>query len=124
MHGLETQLLMRHFAAAELQGELHLVPIGEELACLFRLDHEIVSIDLRAQPNFLELAVLAVTAGLLLFFALLVFPLAEVHDSAYRRGGIRGDFYQVQTSRTSPTLGVIDLDNTNLLVVFIDQANG
>jgi hypothetical protein len=82
-----------------------------------------VRVDARTETDFLELAVLGVAAGLLFLFLLLVLPLAIVHDAAIRRPGHGGNFDEVQAGFACPALGFVKVDDADLIVVVVDQAN-
>ena len=76
---------MADLAPAEADGDLHAVPLVQELGRASRLGLEVVDVDLDGQPNLLE----GLRLLLLLLFALalleLVLVLAVVEDSADRR---------------------------------------
>ena len=79
------------FAAAEDDGDLHLVFVLQESLRLIELELNVVVARLGPQANFLELGLVAVT--FVFFLVLLVFVFAEVHDPANRRVGLRRDFH-------------------------------
>ena len=122
-HGLHAEVLMGHLPAAEEHGELDFVVVFEELACLVDFDIQIVIVDRGAQANTTKLALLGVAFGFLLFFALLLLPLAVIHDSANRWFGAGRDFHQIQTSFTSSAFGFVGFDDARLLIVLINQSD-
>jgi hypothetical protein len=102
LHALEhrhAELAVRHLAAAEAHGDLHLVAFAEELDDLLHLGVVIVVVDVRTHLDLLDLLrllALALRVGLLLR---LVFEAADVEELGDGRIGV-GEI----STRSRPTL--------------------
>ena len=89
------EFLMRHLPAAEAQGDLRLVALGQEANEITQLDLIIAIIGVGPKLDFFDLNLFQLQSGLVLLFRLPVFEFAVIHDSAYRGLGGRRDFDQV-----------------------------
>jgi hypothetical protein len=94
---LKTKLLVRHFTATEAKRDFDLVALFEELQHRAHLHVVIMGIGSGTELDFLDLDDLLFLAGF--GFALLgfVFELAEIHDLADRRLGVRRNLDQIET---------------------------
>ena len=120
-----TEVDVGHLTSAELQGELHLVPLFEELAGMVNLDHQIVVADLDGlELQLLELPTAVGRARLVFLLLLLVAPLPVVHDFTDGRAGHRGDLDEIEAGLAGSALGFVGRGGTNLLVVLINQEDG
>src|SRR3954471_9731795 len=92
-------LRVRHFAPAEEDRRLHLVPLREEALDVLLLELVVVLVHLRPELDFLDLDDLLVLLRRprALLFLVLIAP--EVHDAADRRHGCRRNLDQVETFR-------------------------
>jgi hypothetical protein len=82
-----------------------------------------VRVDFHRSPQsyFLQIHGLRLRAVGLLLLGQFVLVLAEVKNAAYRRGGIGRDLDQVKTGRVRPAQGFDEIDDADLLIVFINQ---
>src|SRR5690606_8219621 len=93
-------MLVGHFAAAEPQGDLHLVALVEEPLYGPHLHVVVVIIDARAHLDLLDFddfLVLARFGSLLLF---LILELAEVENFTHGRVGVRRHLYKIKPCGT------------------------
>ena len=93
LHHLETDLGVRHFAAAELEPHLDLVAVPEEFLGVAELGEKVAVRDARGELDLLDLRGRGLDVGVLLL--LLVHVLAEVHDADYRWHSRRSNFNQI-----------------------------
>ncbi len=119
----EADFAVGHLPAAEEDGELDLVAILEEAACLVGFDFDIVLIGPGAKAYFLEFRLFGICFCLLVFFLLLVFPLAVVHDAA--DGGIRvwSDFDEIEACIACALKGDVCIYDTSLSFILIDESD-
>ena len=96
-HDGETEIGVRHFATAELKAELHFIAVAEKFFGVADFGEEIAVGDTRAKFDFLDLARRGFHVRSLLLF--LVHVLAEIHDTADRRGGVGRDFDEIEVSQ-------------------------
>lgn len=89
---------MRHFAAAEADGNLDLVTGTEKFLCLISLCLEIVCIDTETQTDFLYLDNLLIFLSFLFPFRLLETILSVVHYFTDRRSGVGRDVNEIKIS--------------------------
>jgi hypothetical protein len=61
--------------------------------------------------------------GFVVFLLLGIAPLAVVHDPADRGPRLGRNFHEVETSLGGPSLGVGGFDDSDLLIVLVDQAD-
>jgi len=118
------QMLMRHFAAAEAQGHLHLVAFVEEALHRLHLRFVIVIVDGRAHLDFFELddlLLLARFGGLLL---LLVFVFAEIHQLDDGRLRLGRNLDQVEAFFLGDGAAFVDADLAVFVPVVPDQEDG
>ena len=94
---LQADVLVRHFAAAEAQGDLHLVAFLEEALHGLHLHVVIVIVDAGAKLDFLDLDGLLLLARLGVLLLLKEAEFAVIEDFADRRSRVRRDFDQVET---------------------------
>ena len=87
---------MRHFTAAEAQGDFHLIARIEELGRRFHLDLKIMRTNTRTQLDLLNLDDLLLLAGFLEFFLLSETELPVIEQFTHRRLSLRRDFYEVE----------------------------
>ena len=88
---------MRHFTAAEAQGDLHLVAFVEEPFHGFHLGFVVVIVDARTQLDFLDLDHLLALARFGGFLLLRETELTVIKNLTDRRAGVRNDLNQVET---------------------------
>lgn len=124
LHDVPAEFEVGHFATLELEGELDLVALFEEVSGVINLDDEVMLTD----PYGLELELLKLTAAggrarLILFFLLLVPPLAVIHDAAYGRLGGGRDFDEVEAGFTRPAQRICGADTADLFFILVDQKN-
>jgi hypothetical protein len=114
---------MGSLAAAETHFNLYLVALFEEAPCRANADLQIVLVGTGAQADLLDfrdvLVLLCVTRTL----ALLEPESSQVRDATHRR--IRGgcNFDQVEAGSLGAAKRLVNGDDTNLLTLFIDDAN-
>lgn len=110
---------------SESQRKLHAVAALKKLAGVLDFYIQIVIANLRRlDANFLQFSFLAVRLGLLFFLPLGILPLAVVHDSTYRRAGLRSHLNQIQSGLACARHSVTYVDDPDLIVILIDQAYG
>ncbi len=97
------------FAAAEDDGEDHLVLLGQELLGAVDLGHQVVVADLGAEAQLFVLAVVRVAFVLPLL--LLVLEFAVIHDPANGRLLLRRDFHEVQADFAGTLQGLDGFDD-------------
>ena len=119
----QTQLLVRHFAATEAQGDLDLVALFQKLQDRAHLHVVIMGIGPGTELDFLDLDDVLLLARLGLALLRLVFVLAEIHDLADRRFGIGRDFDQIQTRLFGKGHSARRGDHADILSISPDQAN-
>src|SRR5579872_95156 len=93
---LHAEFGMAHFAAAEAQGDLHLVALLEVAVHGAGFDVVVVRVDVGAQPDLLDLDQLLPLARGALLLLLFELVLAVVEDLADRRVGVRRHLDQVE----------------------------
>src|ERR1035438_615371 len=94
---IESDLRMRHLAAAKLEAQLHLVAVRQKFLGVAEFRVEIVHLDARAEFDLLDLAGGRLRMGMLLL--LFIDVLAEVHDPADGGLGVRRHLDQVKTDQ-------------------------
>ena len=118
------QILVGHFAALELQGELNLISLFQKFPGVIDFNHQVMLADLHGlQLQFLELAGLGAGAGFIDLFLLLVAPFAVIEDFANRRACGRGDFDKIKPGFPSHTQGVRCPGAADFFVSLVDQKN-
>ncbi len=117
------ELLVRHFPPAEAQRDLGLVAFPEEPDEVPQLDLVIALVSTGSELHLLDLDLLELEPGLVLFLRFAVLELAEIHDPANRRLGHRRDLDQVEFRRFGPRPGIRERNNSELLTVFTNQAD-
>lgn len=122
-HHLVAVFDMHHFATAKEHCKLHLVPFFEKFHGVLGLDIAIVIVNFRPQTNFLQRHHMLFFLAQLLFAFLLVQIFPVIHDPADRRFRVRRNLHKVQSKVMGPKLGFLDINNTDLVIVFIDQAD-
>ena len=91
-----TELLVRHFAAAETQRDLGLVAFAQEPDQIAQLDLVVAFVGSRTEFDFLDLDLLQLESRLVLLLGLPVFELTVVHDAANGRLGRRRDLHEIE----------------------------
>ena len=92
-HQLNAKLLVRHFAAAKLQLNTHLVAAVQEFFGVPDFRHIIVLVDVNAELDFLQFR--AGRLFILRVFGNVVSELSEIDDLAHRRIRRGRDFDQI-----------------------------
>src|SRR5262249_15678975 len=102
---MRPKLLVRHFAAAKLQLNTHLVPAVEEFFGVPDFSQIIVLVDVNAELNFLQFR----TGRLFILrvFGNLVSELSEIDYLAHRRIGRGRDLDQIEPDSLSSSQGVV-----------------
>jgi len=113
-----------HFAAAEHDVELNLVAFFEEFFGLVEFGGLVVVVDAHGfNAEFFELSDVS-GVGFLFFFALLVFPLAVVHEAADGGFFVGGDFDEIEAGLARHAQRFKRRDDADLFIGFIDKADG
>ena len=124
---LQQQLLtdvgVSHLSAAETNGDLAAVTVGQELLCIALLDVEVVHVNAGRHTDFLDLHHTLVLTGFLLALGLLEAELAVVHDLADGGNGVGGNLDQVQVLLLSDTLSFHSGHDAQLFTGLRDQTN-
>ena len=118
-----TEFLVRHFASAKPQRDLGFVAFREESNKIPELDLVIAFVSAGPEFDFLDLDLLQLELGFVLFLGFPVLELAEIHDPANGRLGHRRDLDQVEFSRFRASTRVCQGNNSELLTVFTNQAD-
>ena len=71
--------------------------------------------------HFLDVDDFLLLTGLFFFFGLVVFELAEVHDSANRGNGLSRHFNEVQLRLLGHTERLLDPDDSGLIAVLVNE---
>ena len=118
---LVAELLVRHLAAAEAQGDLDLVAFLEEALHRAHLHVVVVVVDHRPELDLLDLDHFLFFAGFGRLLLRLVLVLPVIEKLADGRGRIRGDLDQIEPGLLG--LGQSDLDVGRAVIVagLIDQ---
>ena len=120
---LTTQILVCHFAAPEAQGDLHLVAIGKKLEHVAHLDVIVAAIRIGAELDLFDLDDLLLFAGFGFALLRLVFKLAEIHNLAHGRIGIRRDFYKVKPCLVGHFHGAGGCNHACIFAIGADKAD-
>ncbi len=120
---LDADIWMENLSAAEAEGEFDLVTSQQELSGLFCLRVDVVVVCLGFETDFLQLYLLLVLAGFTLFFGLFIPKFAVVHNPTHWWDGIRGDFDKVETAILGHLNSVTDLDDADLVALFVNQSH-
>jgi len=92
---LKTKLFVGHFSSAETESHLDLHVLAKKINCVLQFDPEIVGINVGAKLDFLDLVGVLMFARLFFLLGQFVAVLPEINQTAYRRGGVWGDFNQI-----------------------------
>ena len=114
---------MRHLAASELQGDLHLVALLEELDEVSHLGVEVALADLGPELDLLHRDVDGLASGLLGLLRLLVPELPVVHDPAHRRVRHRCHLDEIEVETTSHPERIGNWLDPELASVGTDQSD-
>src|SRR5690606_14854886 len=123
-HHLAPGLRMRDLPATKHHRDLHLVAFLQEPARVPDLELEVVRLDARPHLDFLDLDLVLLLARRPSLPRLLVLELAVVHDPDDRRPRRRRDFHEVETLLLCRCPGLLDRQNSELLAVRADDADG
>jgi hypothetical protein len=118
-----SQLLVRHFAAAETQRDFGLVSVFDETAQVAQLDLVIAFIGAGAEFHLLDLDDLLLGTCFLLALLFLVLELAIIHQAADRRRCIGGNLDQIYFVLLGQAQRLGGLDHPKLLAVNADQTD-
>ncbi len=121
LHDVVAQVGVGHLPPTEADGDLHLVPAGEEAPGVPHLGFKVMGIDVKGKADLLNLGDFLVLPGL--FFALGLFEavLAVVHDTANGRGRLRGDLHKVKVFFNGHRHSVFGGDDSQLLAGIPDK---
>ena len=120
---LHAKILVRHLAAAEAQGDLHLVALLEEGLDGLHLHLVVVVIDVRAHLDLFDFDDLLLLAGLVGLLLQLVLVASEIDDLDDRRIGLSRDLHQVQADLESRVHRFCGRDHTLVLAILVNQAH-
>jgi len=96
---------------AEADGDFHLVAFFEEAANVLRLEIEIVVVGLGAKLDLFQRDLSLPLAGVGLSLLFFVLELAEVHDLADGRGGLRVHLDQVEVQVPGHPTGLVGVQD-------------
>jgi hypothetical protein len=116
-----TDLGMGELATAELDGNLHAVPVLQELDRAPDLRIEVAHADLRLEPDFLEGDRALLSLGFLLALGELVLVLPEVEEPDDRRRRHRGDLDEVEPPLLRKSKGLVRGQHPPLVPLFVDD---
>ena len=117
----EALLGVGHLAAAEHDGDLHLVAGLQKAQHVLLLGGVVAHVDLRPELHFLNLDLVLVLTSLLGLDGLVVLELPIVHDAAYGRRGVRSDLHQIEIHVVGDLLGLVRGVHAHLVPVEIDE---
>jgi hypothetical protein len=121
---LTAPVLVGKLPASKDKGKLNLVPLFDKLTGVFDLNINIVLVGFGTQANLLKSAgVVGFFAGLAGLSLLLIEPFAVVHYPANRRFAGRRHLDKVKSRLASFFEGEISVNNSDLIVRFIDESN-
>lgn len=123
LHHFVTLFHMSHFPASKLHRKLNLMPLFKKLDGLIQFDLPVMVVDFRADSDFFERNYMLFFLAFLGLAFLLIQKLAVIHNPAYRRIRRRRHFHQVQTCFPRAFAGFFNRNNTDLLIVFVNQPN-
>ena len=123
VNDLKTDLCMGHFTSAEFEGDFHLHILAEKINCVLDFDAEIVRIDLGAELDLFDFRRVLVLLGFFVAFGLFVAELAEIHQAANGRVGIRRDLDQVHPIGSRHVQGVPETQHPQLLAIHPDDTD-
>lgn len=117
------QFLMRHLAATEAQGDLHLIAILEEFLGIADFAFKVMIIGTRPHLDLFDLNDLLLLAGFGFALLLFIFELAEIHDLTHGRFRIRRNLDQIKTCFFGHFHGAGGRNNAYIFAICADQAN-
>ena len=120
---INTQTGVRHFAAAEPDGNLYLVALLQELCGLVDLGVKVVGINVERKADLLQLDHFLVFLGFLFLFLHLKTVLAVIENFADRGLGLGSHLDQVQIQRLRHFQRIAGAHNALLLAVRANQAD-
>ncbi len=115
-----TDLRVRVLTSTKKYCQLDLVAVIKKLGGPAALGLKIVIVDLRSDPDFLQLDNVLILPGLALLAALLVPELSVIHQTAHRWNGIRRNLYEVQPLLARHFQRVPGLHDSNLVAQVIN----
>src|SRR5690606_18799455 len=119
-HGA-TEFLMSHFAAAKADRDLDLVALREKPPQVAHLDLVVADIGGRPELEFLDLDLLGLLPRRVRLLLLIELELAEIHDPANRRFGVRLDLDQIHARVLGQRECFIAAQDARLLPFGIDH---
>ena len=120
---LAAQVLVRHFAAPETQGDFDLVAVLKKLEDIAHLDFIVVRIRVRTELDLFDLDDLLRLAGFGFAFLRFVFEFAEIHDLADGRIGVWRNFHQIKPGLFGHFHSARRRNNADILAISANQAN-
>lgn len=115
---------MHELTALENDNNFDEVLLLQELHRLLSLHVQVMLASADAQSNALYRGLFGILSLLLLLLFDLVEVLPIVHDPAHWWLGLGGNFYEVGSSLTSQSDGLLDRKKSKLLIIHADDANG
>src|SRR5262245_12518570 len=115
------QVLVRHLAATEAQGNLDLVALFEEALHGAHLHVVVVVIDHRPELDLLDLDHLLLLARLGRLLLLLIFVFAVIEQLADGRGCVRGNLDEIEAGGLSTGQSLCELNGAAVSTVLVDQ---
>lgn len=120
---LESQFLVGHLAAPETQGNLYLVTFAQEFQHRAHLHIIVMGIRSRTELDFLDFDDVLFLARFGLALLSFIFELAEVHDLADRRFGVRADLDQIKSGLFRHGQGTGRRHDADVFAVRTNQAD-
>ena len=112
-----------HFTAAETNGYLHAIAIGNELLCIFELGVEVTDVDTGRHADLLDLHNVLILLCFFLALTLLELVLTIVHKLANGRNSLRRNLHQVNALFIGDIQRFCSRHDTQLLAVGTDEAH-
>jgi hypothetical protein len=123
VQNLQAELGMDHLAAAEAQGDLHLVAFLDEPLHGAHLHFVIVVVDVGAHLDLFDLDDLLVLTRLVRLLLRFVFVFAVVGDLGDRRNRIGRDLDQIETGLFGHLDGLAGTEDADHVAVLVDQSD-
>jgi hypothetical protein len=120
---VHANLLVRKFAAAEPQRDLHLVAFADELVDRPHLHVIVMIVDVRTHLDLLDLLRLLALAGEVGLFLRLVPELADVEELADRRIGVGRDLDQIEANSGRLLDRLAGVHDAQILAILVDHAH-
>ncbi len=117
------QVLVRHFAAAEAQGNFDLVALFQKLEDVLHLDVIVMGVGVGPEFDLFHLDDFLLLSGFAFALLLFVLVFAKVHDLADRRVRVRRDLDQIEAGISGELHGFGGMNHPDIFTFGANQAN-